>query len=214
MELDEMKQAWQVLERRLDRQHALQFRLFRDRQMDRFRGGLRPLVWGQSLQLLTGVAIAIWVGTFWVSHRAVAHLLVCGLLVQGLGLAMIIFAARVLVLVQQMDHAAPVATLQRQLADLRHWRVRVEAPINGIAGCFGWIPVLVMSLAAHGIDIWRVGLLHWALINSVVGLCALVLVVWLLRRAGFGARLEAHIAGRSVQRAQAALDDIGRFERE
>lgn len=214
MELDEMKLAWQKVDRGLDRQHAMQLRLLRDRQMDRFRGGLRPLVWGQCLELLVGAAIAIWALALWVPQRDLVSPLVCGLLMQGFGIGMIISAGRVLEIVHSIDHAAPVATIQRQLAHLRWWRVKVAAPINAIAACFVWIPALVLSLAAHGIDIWNRNFAQWALLNSLVGLVAVALVVWLLRRLGWGSRLDAHAAGSSVQKAQAALDQLAHFERE
>lgn len=214
MELDEIRQAWRDLDRQLAEQRSLNARLFRESRLDKLQRGLRPLVWGQSLQIVVGTALAIWAVSFWVPHRGTFHLLVSGLLMQGLGLLMIISGARVLELVRRIDYGAAVATIQHQLADLRRWRVRVESPVNAIVGSFIWIPALIMSLAAHGLDPWGRGMLLWAVSSALVGMGGVAVAVWLARRHGFGPRLEAHAAGSSVQRALQALREIEQFERE
>lgn len=214
MTFDEMKGAWRALDQRLQQQHTLSLAVFRDSRLQKLRHGLRPLVWGQSLQMLLGIALATWAVCFWVPHRGTLHLLVCGLLVQGFGLLMIMSAGQVLALVRHINYAAPVAEIQRRLAELRNWRVRVEAPINAIVGCFIWVPVLVMNLAWYGVDIWSGGFALWAIASSLVGLGGVALVVWWMRHAGNGSRLERHAAGNSVIRAQSALDEIARFEQE
>lgn len=214
MELDDMKLAWQTLEHRLERQQALNVQIFRQSRLDKVRGGLRPLVWGQVIQLVFGLLFAGMAGAFWTTHAHVTHLLVCGLLVHAYGLLLIIFAVRVLYLLRRLDYSAPVLAIQRQLADLRAWRVRVEAPVNTVLGCFIWIPVLWMNLAWYGIDLWSPGFMLWAMSSSLVGLVAVALVVWLMRRVGMARRIEDSSAGRSVQKAEAALEEIASFERE
>jgi hypothetical protein len=142
------------------------------------------------------------------------HLLVCGLLVQLYGLLLIGFAARNLMLIQRIDYAAPVLLIQRQLATLRAWRVRVEAPTNALIGCFVWIPVLWMNLACYGVDMWSPAFILWSIASGLIGLVAVVLVIWLMRRAGMARRLEDNAAGRSVQKAEAMLEEIARFAHE
>lgn len=214
MELDEMKVEWQALGAKLEQQRTLNLQLIRNHGLDKLRRGLRPLVWGQSLQLLIGAGLATWAVTFWVPHRQTLHLLICGLLMQGFGLLMIMSAARVLELVRRIDHGAPVTAIQHQLAQLRKWRVSIEAPINVVAGSFIWIPAAVMAFAAHGIDPWMPGLAWWAVLSGVAGLGVAGMAIWLAGRLGYARKLEDHAAGSSVLAAQAALDEIARFERE
>lgn len=214
MELDEMKLAWQALGQQLERQNALNVQILRDNRLDKVRSGLRPLVRGQAIQLVIGLVLAGLAGAFWATHVHVVHLLVCGLLVHAYGLLLIVFAVRVLYLVQRLDYSAPVLAIQRQLADLRSWRVRVEAPVNAVLRCFIWIPVLWMNLAWYGIDLWSPNFMLWAISSSLVGLVAVALVVWLMRRAGMARKIEDNSAGRSVQKAEEALEKIARFERE
>ncbi|MGH8148161.1 MAG: hypothetical protein ACREPY_17750 [Rhodanobacteraceae bacterium] len=214
MELDDMKQAWTELDLRLDGMEALLRRDFRDRSMGRMRAVLRPLYGGQVLQLAIGVVLSIWGGAFWATHPRPLHLLVYGLLVHAYGLWLIVFAARNLYLIRRVDYAAPIVDIQRRIAGLRAFRVRVEAPVNAVLGCFIWIPVLWMSLAWYGIDLWSPGFAGWALASGLVGLAAVFTTVWVMRRMGYGRRLEDASAGRSVLRAQGVLDEIARFERE
>lgn len=217
MELDDFKQVWQGLDRRLEQQEMLQLGMFRAGKLDKARQGLRPLAWGQAIQLILGVIFAAWGGSFWVDHRQVPHLLICGLLVNACGLLFIISAARNLYLIQHIDYAAPVLEIQRRLADLRAWRLRVEAPANAVIACFIWIPVLWMSLAEHGFDLWaydKAGFLLWSLSSSVVGLVMVVLAVWLIRCLGHARALEDSAVGRGVRKAEAVLGEIARFERD
>jgi hypothetical protein len=214
MELDEMKLAWQTLDRRWEKQHAMNLQLFRDGKLDTMRRGWRPLVWGQIFQMAMGLTLALAAGAFWTTRLHVTHLLVCGLLAQAYGLLLIVFAARVLYFIQRIDHAAPVLLIQRQLADLRTFRVRVEAPTHALLGCFVWIPVAWMTLAWYGVDPWSPPFMLWAIASSLVGLAGVVLVLWRMRRMGMQRRIEDHAAGRSVRKAEAVLEAIARFEHE
>ena len=214
MELDDLKHAWAETDLRLDGMEALLRMDFRERRLGRARRALRPLFWGQILQLALGAAFSVWGGTFWATHLQPWHMLVCGLLVHAYGLLLIVFAARTLHLISRVDYAAPVVDIQRRIAGLRAFRVCVEAPVNAVLGCFVWIPVLWMNLAWYGIDLWTWNFMPWALACSVVGVAAVVAVVWAMRRMGYARKIEDNSAGRSVLRAQAALDEIARFENE
>jgi hypothetical protein len=215
MELDDFRQAWQELDRRLEQQRALNARLFVESRVDRLRHGLRPLVWGQVAQVALGLLVAVLAGAFWATRLDVPHLLVCGVLLHLYGLALIAFAARRLYLIHGIDRAAPVLAIQHRLARLRAWRVRVEGPFNAVAGCFVWILVLWANLAWYGIDLWAGGRsLAWMSLCAGAGLVVVGLVVWGMRRAGHGRTLEDRAAGRSVQNAEAVLAEIERFQQE
>lgn len=214
MELDEMKLAWQTLGAKLEQQHALNMQLFRESRMDKLRRGLRPLLWGQALQLAIGIALAVCGGALWTTHLHRPAVLACGLAAHAYGVLLIVFAARNLYLIRRIDHAAPVLDIQRRIAGLRAFRVRVEAPANAVVCCFLWIPVLWANLYWYGIDVWSPGFIRWAVASGFAGLASIVVVVWAMRRMGYARKVEEHSAGRSVLRAQGALDEIARFERE
>ncbi|MGH8213950.1 MAG: hypothetical protein ACREPP_12060 [Rhodanobacteraceae bacterium] len=214
MELDEMKLAWQTLGAQLERQHALNVQFFRESRLDKLRRGLRPLMWGQWLQLVIGVALAICGAVLWTTHLQRVDVLACGLVANAYGVLLIAFAARNLYLIHCIDHAAPVLDIQRKIAGLRAFRVRVEAPVNAVVCCFLWIPVLWANMALYGINLWSPGFIRWAVASGFAGLISITVVVWAMRRMGHARKIEDNSAGRSVVRAQAALDEIARFERE
>jgi len=98
--------------------------------------------------------------------------------------------------------------------------VRVETPAFVLLGAFIWIPAVLMLMlddtARAGVDMWRAapGLPLWLLMNGVFAVALAMLAFWLLRRFGHVRWLQHNFAGSAIRRAEAALDEIARFERE
>lgn len=220
MELDEMKQAWQAVDRQLERQHALNWRIWRDGQTERLRRGLRPLVWGQSALIVFGIAIALWGISFWSSHLGVWQAMACGIAMQVFGTLAFVFPARVLSLVRAVDYAAPVLEIQQRIARLRAWRVKVEAPVFAVLGSVIWIPAMLMlgqyAMDRAGVNLWgeMPGAVRWLLLCAAGSLAVVALAYALLRRFGRRRWLEDSFAGSAVRKAEKMLEDIARFERE
>lgn len=220
MELDEMKRAWLELDHRLARQEALNWHIFRDGQSDRLRRGLRPLVWGQSVQMILGFAMAMWGISFWLTHRHIWQAVACGVAMQVFGTLAIIFPARVLSLVQAIDYAAPVLEIQRRIARLRAWRVRVEAPVFAVLGSVIWIPAMLMLIQYEmdraRVDLWShlSGSLLWLLLCAVISLMVVGVIYMVVRWLGYRRWLEDNFAGSAVKRVESMLEAIARFERE
>ena len=217
-ELDDFKSAWQTLNRNLERQHALALHQFREKKLNRFRVGFRPLVIGQSIQIICGAFLGLVGGSFWVDHLGVAHLMVYGLSVHLYGIMLIVFAARDLFLIKRFDYAAPVLVLQKQIADLRDWHQR-SGLWFGITGCFIWIPLLLMIFSGLDADVWQRNpeAVGWLFVSALICLGVLYAIVAWSRRPGrekFARNLEDSSAGRSVKRAQSMLEEIAQFERE
>jgi hypothetical protein len=217
-DLDALKSTWQSLNRTLDRQHSLALHQFREKKLHRFRTGFRPLVIGQIIQIMCGGLLALVAGSFWVNHLGVVHLMVYGISVHLFAITLIVFAARDLYLVRRFDYAAPVLVLQKQIADLRDWHLRAGLWF-GVAGCFIWIPLLLIIFQGLGADVWRRNpvIVSWLLVSGLI--CLGVLygnIAWSRRPGGekFAKNLEDSSAGCSVKRAQSLLDEIRRFEQE
>lgn len=218
MELEEMKQAWQSLDRQLALQHTLALELFRQGRADRLRRHLRPLWWGQSLQILFGVGTMLWGIAFWSTHLGEWKAMACGIAMQAFGILMVAFAGRLLYLLRGIDVAGPVMEIQRRLAAMRVWRVKVEAPLFVLLGSFIWIPAILMLTLGEteraGVDLWREapGLPLWLVLNGLLALALAVLVAWLSRRAGRARWLEGHLAGSAIRGAEMELAEVERFE--
>ena len=216
MELDEMKLAWQSLSRQLEQQQALNLSLMTESRLDKVRHGLRPLLWGQVVQIVAGALIALMAVSFWLPRMAVTHFLVWGWLVHAFGILMIVTAARNLHLIKQIDYAAPVLEIQRRIAQLRAWRVGVEAPLYAVTGSFVWIPFVLMAIASSGIDPSVVApqLAGYLMLSGVASLVLVMLVAWLVRRVGLRHWFENQLAGASVRKAESMLEQIARFRQE
>lgn len=220
MELDDMKLAWQSVEQRLDAQEAFGQRLWCERRLDKLRHGLRPLFWGQSAQIAFGFLMMLWGVSFWTSHLDVVQVFWCGMVVQASGLVMIVLAIRLLLLAQGLDFATPVLDIQRRLARMRVWRVKVEAPLMVLMGSFVWIPVLLMlvqqSRDRQGYDYgsYFPALVPWLALNGLVALVLALLVYWLMKKTGRVRWLENSFAGSAIRRAEAELEAINRFAHE
>ena len=220
MELDELKVAWQTLDQRMQRQNALSALLYRESRLDLTRRLLRPLWIGQVLQLIAGVGLIVGAVAFWTAHRDSTQWLVCGLLLHLYGLMFVLAAARNFYLMTRIDYGSPLLDIQKRLAALRAWRVDVEGPLFAVVGCFMWIPlVLVLFRAELGADIW----LHAPIVVWIFVACGFVCLLgyfglryWSRRRGHerMAELFDREIAGKSVFRAQTALEEIVRFEQE
>lgn len=216
MDLDDLKTAWQDLNDTLARQNALNLALLQERKLAKARHLLRPLAWGQTLQMLAGALLALASATFWVSHRAVPHLLVCGLVLHAYGLALILFGARVQVLIARLDFGGPVLELQRRLAELRRFYGRGGLWL-GLPWWVLWMLLLEMILvAAFGADLYAnlpAKVVAWQLAAGFAGWAlSLALGAWARRHPGHGPRLARVLEGPSLTRAQAALDELAKFQ--
>jgi hypothetical protein len=217
-ELDDLKSTWQTLNRTLERQHALALHQFRENKLTRFRSGFRLLVIGQIVQIICGALIIAFSSRFWVNHFGVAHLMIYGISLHLYGVMFIAFAARDLFLIQRLDYAGPVLALQKRIAELRKWHL-TAALWFGVAGCLIWIPLILVVFYWLGADVWvhNPSVVAWLLVSSLPCLGILFGLVFWSRRPGkekFAKNLENSSVGRSVNRAQALLEEIGRFEQE
>jgi len=215
-ELDDLKAAWQTLNRNLERQNALALDEFRERKLSRFRSGLRPLAVGQVMQLIFGAAMTIFFAQFWVNHIAVPSLFVSGLLLQLYGMMFLAFAARDLLLIRRIDYAAPVVVIQRQLAELQSWHL-LAAIFHGLTGAVAWLPAMLVLLHFLGADVLvnKPNKMWWLISTALVCLAFNYALIRLARSAGrCGVSLRNSWIGRTVIRARATLEEVEKFERE
>ncbi|MGA8278114.1 MAG: serine/threonine protein kinase [Rhodanobacteraceae bacterium] len=220
MELDEMKLAWQTLDRQLERQHALNLQLFRDGRLDKLRRGLRPLVWGQAVQMLIGVGGMLLFAPFWIAHRHEPAMLVAGLVMHLYCIGLVVFGGIMQGQIAGIDHSAPVVEIQRRLLRLRRTYAVGGALIVGLPWWFLYVPLLmVLAKAGSGVNLLD-SAPSFVYIGLAIGFAGLLATWWFHQwshrpeRAGLGRKLDDSAAGGSIRRAQATLDEIARFERE
>ena len=217
MELDDLKAEWQSLHARLTRQEALNLHALRERKLDRMLKELRPLRWMQAFQTLLGACFIAASALFWVPRLHTLHLAAMGILMQAYGLIVILSCGRMQALTSRVDIAAPVLEIQRRLAELRRFRVR-SAHWLGLPWFVLWVPCALMVFDAKwGADIYArqpgVVLIITAVCAALWGLTLLILR-FAQSRPRMARALDDAAAGSSLNRAQARLDEIARFEAE
>lgn len=214
--LDELKAAWNELSQKLERQNALTLRQLKDSKLARFRSRLHPLALGQILQMLIGAVITGVSAELWLSHIGEPQLVICGLLLQAYGIMFIAFAVRDIILIRRIDYSAPVVVIQKQLAELSAWHIRTGIWF-GMTGSVVWLPVMLIVLYFLGDHVWSENpqKVYWLILSVLVCLAVnygLMLLSRSLSRCGRA--LRGSWIGRSVNRAQAMLDEVAEFERE
>ncbi len=212
--LEDLKIAWKELSQKLERQNRALHQL-RESKLAQFRIDLRQLVIGKAARLVGGVLL-IWVGWLWARHVSTPIPLVCAILLLACGIMRVAFAIRDLSLIRRVNFAAPVIEIQKQLADLRAWQIRA-AFWFGVMGSVLWLPFFLLAFDGQGSGDWlgKPQNLIWLIANGLICLGIAYGLFRLSCSSGkWGAALRRSWIGRSVNRAQATLDEIERFERE
>lgn len=217
-ELDDFKAAWRQLDQRLARHEALLLDGHRQRRLDTLRASLRPLRWGQRLQIPFGVAVVVLSIASWRSQWDMVNVRVAAMVMQAYGVALIATGAYTLALIDRIDYGAPVLDIQRRLARVQRWYERTGL-VHGMAWWLLWVPALMMLGGAFGRDILARGprVLGGYTAACVVGLAV---SLWLVRHAERSNRsavrtwAKRSAMGRSLYRAEGILGEIRRFEAE
>jgi hypothetical protein len=216
MELDDLKLAWQSLDRRLELRNALDRELLRDRKRDKMKSGLRPLQVGQIGQILFGLAFIALAALLWSSKPDAVSVVTAGVIVQFYGIVCVAFAGVTLHRIGRIDYAAPVLDIQRELAEVR--KVYVQSSlIAGLPWWFLWLPVLMVLFALLGVNLYtHAPSVIWS--GIAVGGVGLLATFGLYRwsRDPRWPRLarfvEDSLTAASLRRAQAQLEELARFE--
>ena len=216
MELDEMKLVWQALDRRLEQQYTLNLQLLRDSRLDKLRRGLRPLAWGQAVQMLIGIAGLLVLAPIWIAHRHNMPVLVSGVIVHLYCIGLIVIGALVQARIAGINYSAPVLVIQRQLSSLRRIYAIGGALVVGLPWWFLSAPLLVVL--SRGAVMVNAPAVIW--IQLAIGAVGLLATGWFYHwtrrpeRALLARRLDDSTTGGSLRRAQAMIEEIARFERE
>lgn len=216
MDLDEMKLAWQSLDARFARQYALDLQSFRDRKLGRLQRGLRPLVLGQALQIAIGIVGLLVLAPIWIPLWRDPAVLISGIVVHLYCIGLIVIGAMVESIVARIEYGAPVLAIQHQLLRLRRVYALAGALAVGLPWWFLTAPLLVVL--SRGAIMRTAPLAIW--IQLGIGGAGL-LATWCFwrwahrpQRSEFARKLDASTVGGSIRRAEAALEEITRFERE
>lgn len=218
MELDDFKSAWQSLDRRLQLNNELKLHELRERKLDRARGSLRPLFWGQVAQILFGIPFILLATLLWMSRPEHASSIFAGVLVQAYGIVTVMAAGVMLGQIRNIDYSQPVLGIQKQLLRLRAQYIR-SGMLAGLPWWFLWVPILQALAGLGDVDLLaQAPSLVWS--GYGLGFAGLLGTFWFHRwarrpeRAEFGRKMDDGLSGSSLRKALAQLDELQRFERD
>jgi hypothetical protein len=222
MELDELKQAWQTLGHRLERQEAIQLEILKDRKRDKVRSNLRPLFWGQLQQFLLGLGLIALGVVCWTRNTDISQLLAAGILVHAFGAITAVMAGITMALIGSIDYSTPVLRIQKRMGLLLRFYT-LNAAICGLPWWIMWLPVVVAFAGLGETDPSSEAPL-WISISLGIGVAGLLGTwgwsLWSKRsgRSSLGQTTsEDYIAmdgGDGIRRGQKLLDEIARFVRD
>lgn len=218
MEHDDLKMAWQALERRLAQQERLQTDLLREDRLLQARRRLRPLLVGQWLQLSLGAALA-WLGAAcWTQQLDTPAFLAAGLAVHGFGVLTLIGAVTTLSLAAAVDYDAPVVRIQKRLAQL----LRAQTLNMALCGTPWWIAWVLVVVAVAGLRDSGAGATAAAWVWGSLAVGALGMLAtwgWIWRSATRPSGAESDAPGtrcsdgtHAIRRSRQLVAEVTRFE--
>ena len=218
MELEELKTTWETLNQHMKRESAISLALYTDRKLTAVRSRLRPLFLGQILQLFFGLGFLLLAVLLWSTRPTAVSVIIAGIVIHAYGVACVILAGVVMGAIARIDYAGSVLEIQEKLARVRRAYI-LAGIIAGLTWWFLWIPLLMVLLALVHVNLYsNAPALVWA--GSAVGVVGLAAMLWLYAYArkpgheGLRRFVDEAVVGRSLQRAQAQLDEIQLFAHE
>jgi serine/threonine-protein kinase len=211
MELDELKSAWQMLDRRLQQQSALNLHLFLERKLDKARSGLRRLYWGKIVQILFGDALIYFGIMAAIGHRDDPPLLACSLFMLAYGVLTVVFGGVSLGRIASVDYTAPVVEIHKRVDTLRRTHVLANWCL-GLPWWFLWIAIFALEMKANvGVDLFVIAPAFVG-ISGAIGVIGFMATVWYFRRRCARPDDAMQDTPRGLRDAKSALDDISRFD--
>ncbi|HRO25999.1 MAG TPA: hypothetical protein PLD19_01010 [Luteimonas sp.] len=218
MELDDLKRAWQTLGLQLETTQALQWELLRERKLDKARRHLRPLIWGQLLQLALGIGLIVLGVACWTRNTDVPGLLATGIIVHAFGVVTAAMAGLTIALAGSIDYSAPVLRIQKRMALLLRFQT-LNSNLCGLPWWVMWVLVVIAFSGLGEVDP-AAGTPPWIAISLGIGVAGLLGTwAWSAWRGKRGARTKE--SGFSVadgadgiRRGRQLIEEIARFERD
>ncbi|MFK8031596.1 MAG: hypothetical protein AB8G18_15275 [Gammaproteobacteria bacterium] len=218
MEFNEMKEAWQQLDKKLSRQNVLQLALLREKHLGAAQSKLRPLFWGMALQMAFGLLSVLIAAPFWIKNLETPVLWLSGFSVHAYGLLVMVMAGYIMLKINRLDMSAPVVGIQKQIIELKKSYIR-SGWLVGLPWWVLWIPYsVVVTNMRYGLfaEHMPASFVVSAVVCTVCMIATVLGVKWAQspRRPELAAKTETLLAGVSLTNAQQSLDELLQFEQE
>lgn len=185
---------------------AARLLVLRRELMSRIENSLRPLFWGQIIQMLIGIGFIAWGVSFWAPNRHIPHRLAAGISLHVYGVLLVISAALVCTKIKRFDYSKPIDAVRTQLDRVRSTYIRTGSSV-GLIWWVLWIPAFI----ALGIDAIALPVVFWGSLGiGVAGIFATIAIYrWICKSSESSANVwSQRLAGESLNNAYIALDEM------
>ncbi len=221
-ELDALKLKWAEQDRKLDLNIRLNRRLLLATNLNRVQSPLRRMAFFLGLEAAIGLVVAIVMGGFIYDNLGTARFVLPALALHIWVIANTAAAIRLMVGALQIDYDKPIATIQKQLEELRALRIRVTQWALLTGQLVWWMPFIIVALKGwFGVDVYRFVGVNFVVVNLLFGVAAIPLAIWLsgkfgerFGRTSFMRGLMRDLAGYNLNAATGFLAKISRFAEE
>ena len=221
VEMDDLRKTWVEHDRKLDTNIRLSRRLLMACNLNRVRSPLRRLAFFVGMESVIQFAVVAALGSFIYEHIAMVRFALPAAALDVFTIAILIAMVRQIAGALQIDYDKPIAIIQKQLENLRVFRIRY---IQGIflVSPLAWTPLLIVALKGFwGLDAYRLFGAAYLVANLLVGLAIIPLAIWLSKKFGdrMGRspviqRLMKDLAGYNLNAAAGFLATLSEFEEE
>jgi hypothetical protein len=218
MDLDELKEKWTELDRKLDVNIRLNRQLLSATKLNQTRSSLKRLAVYMGLEAAAWFAIIVVLGNFIYEHISMAQFAVAGIALDVYSIVTLNFLIRQIALALRIDYGKPIATIQKQIEALRVLRIRT-IQWGVLAGLVAWVPfMIVLFKGAFGVDIYEAA---WVWSNVAFGLALIPVAIWVSKK--FGDRMDRSpiiqglmksLSGHNLNAAADFLMTLSKFEEE
>jgi hypothetical protein len=218
MDLDELKQQWTEVDRKLELNIRLNRQLLSATKLNQTQSSMKRLAAYLGLELAMWVVIIGALGNFIYNHISQPQFVVSAIALDAYSIGMVILLGRQIAGALQIDYGKPIATIQRQIEALRVLRIR-NTQWAVLVGLVVWVAFMIVVMkAAFGVDIYEP---VWVWSNVAFGLALIPLAIWVSKK--FGDRMERSpfiqglmrsLAGYNLNRATDFLATLNQFEEE
>lgn len=218
MDLDELKEKWTELDRKLDVNIRLNRQLLSATKLNQTRSSLKRLAVYMGLEAAAWFAIIVVLGNFIYEHISMAQFAVAGVALDVYSIVTLNFLIRQIALALRIDYGKPIATIQKQIGALRVLRIRT-IQWGVLAGLVAWVPfMIVLFKGAFGVDIYEAA---WVWSNVAFGLALIPVAIWVSKK--FGDRMDRSpiiqglmksLSGHNLNAAADFLMTLSKFEEE
>lgn len=220
MNLDELKQAWETSNRRLDTVVSLNRQVVIASMLKTVKTPMQHLRIALSMEAVSAFAITLSLGNFIFRHSGEPGFAWPAALMDVWMIGLLVTTIRQLVFMSTIHYDQPVLDIQKRIENLRLLRLRSIrfALITGLV--VWWLPFLiVVCKAVFNIDAYMFFGERFFYINGLASGMIVPLSIWLskrfsqrMARSPFFQSVARHIEGNYVDTALASMARISAFE--